>query len=331
MRAPRFWESGRGSLAGPLLAPAAAVWTAVTRRRLARGTWAAAERPVICVGNLTVGGTGKTPAVIAIVERLAARRLAVAVVTRGYGGRLVGPVRVEPGRHGADEVGDEALLMAGWAPVWVGRDRAAAAHQAVEAGAEVVVLDDGFQNPGLAKDVSVVVVDAEQGFGNGRVVPAGPLREPVADGLARADLVLLVGETPGRLVAEHPALGRLPMMTGRIVPLATGMPWQGLRVLAFAGIGRPEKAFATLRGLGAEVVQTRSFGDHEPYGRTILERLATEARSLGAQLVTTEKDAVRLPDDFRRQVLVLPVRMAIDDWGPFDAAVAPLLPPAEAG
>jgi tetraacyldisaccharide 4'-kinase len=330
MRAPRFWDRGRGRLAGPLLAPAAAVWTAATRRRLARGAWHRIGRPVICVGNLTVGGTGKTPAVLAIGERLGARGLAVAVVTRGYGGRLEGPVRVDPRLHDADAVGDEALLLAASAPVWVGRDRAAAARAAVAEGAGAVVLDDGFQNPGLAKDVAIVVVDAEQGFGNGRVVPAGPLREPVADGVARADLVLVVGEGPDRLRAEHPVLATRPVMSGRIVPLVTGMPWQGLRVLAFAGIGRPEKVFATLRGLGADVVRTRSFGDHEPYGTAILERLAAEARSLGAQLVTTEKDSVRLPDAFRRQVLVLPVRMAIDDWRPFDVAVAPFIAPEEA-
>jgi tetraacyldisaccharide 4'-kinase len=329
MRAPRFWDRGRGGLAGPLLAPAAAVWTAVTRRRLARGAWCRVGRPVICVGNLTAGGTGKTPAVVAIAERLGSQGVAVAVVTRGYGGRLEGPVRVDPRRHDAEAVGDEALLLAASAPVWVGRDRAAAARAAVADGAGTVVLDDGFQNAGLAKDVAIVVVDAEQGFGNGRVVPAGPLREPVADGISRADLVLVVGEAPERLLAKHPVLATRPVMSGRIVPLATGMPWQGLRVLAFAGIGRPEKAFATLQGLGAKVVRTRSFGDHEPYGAAILERLAAEARSLGAQLVTTEKDAVRLPEGFRRQVLVLPVRMAIEDWAPFDAAVAPILAPAE--
>jgi tetraacyldisaccharide 4'-kinase len=324
MRAPRFWDRGRGRLGGALLAPAEAVWTAATRWRIARGAWERVERPVICVGNLTVGGSGKTPAVIAMAERLTRHGLPVVIVTRGYGGRLAGPVRVEPGRHSAADVGDEALLLAGCAPVWVGRDRAEAARCAVEEGAGVVLLDDGFQNPGLAKDLSVVVVDAEQGFGNGRVVPAGPLREPVADGVARADLVLLVGDEPEQMLIEHPVLWQRPVMTGRIVPLATGMPWQGLRVLAFAGIGRPEKAFATLRALGADVVRTRSFGDHEPYGRAILERLAAEARSLGAQLVTTEKDAVRLPATFRRQVLVLPVRMEIDDWTPFDVEVARL-------
>ena len=186
-------------------------------------------------------------------------------------------------------------------------------------------MDDGFQNPGLAKDLAIVVVDAGFGFGNGRVMPAGPLREPVADGLARADLVLAIG-TPGRArplprrLAGGRARCRWP--EARLAPLATGMDWAGLRALAFAGIGRPEKFFATLRAVGAEVVAARSFGDHEPFAPRILARLAAEARGLGAQLVTTEKDAARLPAAFRPRVLVLPVRLELADPAPLDAALA---------
>lgn len=329
-RAPGFWERGRGGLAAPVLSPLSAIWTAVTRRRLARGQAGRVGVPVICVGNLTIGGTGKTPAVLAIAERLQGRGIAVAVVSRGYGGTLAGPLRVEPGQHESGEVGDEPLLLAASVPVWIGRDRAAAARAAAGDGAEIVVLDDGFQNPSVAKDLSILVVDAVAGFGNGRVIPAGPLREPVADGIARADLLLAVGN-PAPLFAEWPNLAGLPCLEGRIEPLATGMPWAGLRVLAFAGIGRPEKFFATLKGLGAELLRTRAFGDHEPYSGPILERLETEARGLGAQLVTTEKDAVRLPDAFRRKVLVLPVRMEIRDWAEFDVALAPLLPERNGG
>jgi tetraacyldisaccharide 4'-kinase len=324
VRAPAFWS--RGGVLPALLAPAAGLWTAVTRSRLRRGVWARVGVPVICVGNLTVGGTGKTPAVIAVVERLASRGVAVAAVSRGYGGRLEGPVRVDAARHGAGDVGDEPLLLAAFAAVWVGRDRAAAARAAAAEGAEVVVLDDGFQNPGLAKDLSVVVVDAAQGFGNGRVVPAGPLREPVADGLARADLVLALGEAGAvqRFIQQWQTVAAVPVMTGRVVPLATGMPWAGLRVVAFAGIGRPEKLFDTLRGLGAEVVASHGFADHAAYSDRVLARLEREAAGLGAQLVTTEKDAVRLPAGFRRRVLVLPVRLEVDDWAPFDERVAAL-------
>ena len=195
MQAPRFWSNppDRPGLAARHLAPLAWVWAAVTRRRLARPPAARLAAPVVCVGNVTAGGAGKTPVVIALAQRLAAQGVAVHVVSRGHGGSLAGPVRVDPLRHSAAEVGDEPLLLAAFAPVWVARDRAAAGRAAEAAGAEVILMDDGLQNPDLAQDLALVVVDAGFGFGNGRVMPAGPLREPVADGLARADLVLALG------------------------------------------------------------------------------------------------------------------------------------------
>jgi tetraacyldisaccharide 4'-kinase len=310
-----------------VLAPLAALWTAVTRARLRRP----GERvgvQVICVGNLTVGGAGKTPTVIALAQRLVARGVAPHVISRGYKGSLSGPVRVDERRHSAAEVGDEPLLIAPFAPVWVARDRLAAARAAVEAGAEVILMDDGLQNPGLVKDCSIVVVDAGFGFGNGRVMPAGPLREPVADGLARADLVLAIGsaEECGRLMAEWPELVGPHLVNGRLEPLLTGMRWLGLRALAFAGIGRPEKFFATLRGLGADVVAAHAFPDHAAYPPMLLWRLTAEAKARGAQLVTTEKDAVRMPPAMRRQVLALPVRLQVDDWSPIDSALERLVP-----
>ena len=328
MRAPRFWGNppARPGLGARLLAPLAAIWTWETRRRLARSTGARVGVPVICVGNITAGGSGKTPTVIALLMRLGERGIAAQVVTRGHGGSLGGeePVRVDERRHRADEVGDEPLLLAAFAPVWVGRDRAAAARAAETAGAQAIVMDDGLQNPDLARDLAIVVVDAAFGFGNGRVMPAGPLREPVSDGLSRAGLVLVIGpeEERARFRADWPAVERLPVVEARLEPLATGMDWAGLRTLAFAGIGRPEKFFASLRGAGADVVATRSFDDHEPFAPRLLARLDAEARALGAQLVTTEKDAARLPAAFRSRVLVLPVRLAFDDPAPLDAALA---------
>lgn len=327
MRAPAFW--GRPpqapGLVARLLAPLAFAWTLAARRRQRR-PGARVGAPVICVGNLTIGGAGKTPTVAALLARLAERGVAAHVVSRGHGGALTGPLRVDPRRHVAAEVGDEPLLLAALAPVWIGRDRAAAARTAVAAGAPAILLDDGFQNPGLAKDLAVVVVDAGFGFGNGRVIPAGPLREPVAEGLARADLALAIGppEARARLCAAWPALAALPLAEGELRPLPTGMAWAGLRALAFAGIARPEKFFATLRGLGAEVVAARSFDDHAAYAPRLLARLEAEARALGAQLVTTEKDAVRLPPAFRARVLVVPVRLELDAPEALDEALARL-------
>jgi tetraacyldisaccharide 4'-kinase len=232
------------------------------------------------------------------------------VVTRGHGGREAGPLQVDERRHSAADVGDEALLLSAHAPTGVARARAAGAQAAVAAGAGVIVLDDGFQNPGLEKDLSIVVIDTGVGFGNGRIIPAGPLREPVAAGLARADLVLGIGAEA--VPADARAAGR-PVLRGQLTPLQTGMDWRGLRVLAFAGIGRPGKFFATLRSLGAEVVQTVPLADHAALPPRLMARLIAEAKLRNAQLVTTEKDAVRLSAGDKRAVLTLPVRLEIRD------------------
>lgn len=322
MRALSWWY-GQGGLVPTLLAPLGATYAGLTARRLARGQPLRAGVPVICVGNLDAGGTGKTPTVTALAERLAGRGMAVHVVSRGYGGRLIGPVRVLPS-HGPGEVGDEPLLLSAFAPAWVARDRAAGVRAAVADGAEAVILDDGFQNPSVAKDLSLVVVDAARGWGNGRAIPAGPLRETVTAGLRRADFVLSIGDGAAQeafLARWGSALGGLPHLRGELRPLPTGMPWAGLRAFAFAGIGQPGKFFATLRGLGAEVVGTVALGDHQPLGPALLQRLEADARRLGAQLVTTEKDAVRLPAAVRPRVLVLPVRLHLEDWGPLDAGL----------
>lgn len=317
MRAPEFWSGHdmTARLAVAVLSPIGWAYGASVRWKAMNAHPFRPNAKVVCVGNLTAGGSGKTPIAIAIARMLIERGLRVMFLTRGYGGRVKGPVFVDLARDCAADMGDEALLLAAAAPVIVSRDRAAGAKLADAEHADVIVMDDGHQNFSIAKDLSLVVVDAKSGFGNGRVLPAGPLRESVAQGLVRADAVVLAGD-------GAPDLGGFggPVLRARLVPVDVHK-LDGKQVVAFAGIGRPEKFFETLRGLGAKLADSRAFADHHVYTAAEIARLKRKAQAEGALLLTTEKDYVRLTPAEREGISFLPVRAGFDDM----AAISALL------
>jgi tetraacyldisaccharide 4'-kinase len=324
MRAPDFWEKD-GRLLPALLAPLAAGYAAAGRLRRAMIQPWKAPVPVICVGALTVGGAGKTPVALALGRHLGSQGRRVHFLTRGYGGREAGPLRVDPARHGARDVGDEALLLAHTAPCWVARDRPAGARAAATAGAQVIVMDDGFQNPSLAKNLALLVIDGGHGLGNGWVLPAGPLREPAGGALARADAVILIGEDRSGL---HPILSSRPVLGARLLPGPEAQALAGRKLLAFAGLGRPEKFFASLRAIGADLAATVVFPDHHPYSAEEVERLCDQADRLHARPVTTAKDAVRLPPALRDRVQVATVHIEWADSAALDRLLASKTHPA---
>ncbi len=322
--APAFWARPPG-LISELLLPAGAAWSIAGRLRHAFSRPYCPPVPLVCVGNLVAGGAGKTPVALSVAAYLVSAGIAVHIVTRGYGGRLGGPVRVDPVLHDAAAVGDEALLLAARAPSWVARDRADGVRVAVAAGARLVLLDDGFQNPAIAKTLSLLVVDGEYGFGNGRVIPAGPLRENLAHGLARANaVVLLEAETEPARPETLGIGGTLPVLRAALQPLA-GERFAGERLLAFAGIGGPEKFFAGLRALGAELVGTRSFPDHHPFRAEELDQLFHAAERARARLITTAKDIVRVPPPVRATIEVLQVEIRWADPAALVEVLAPVV------
>lgn len=309
MRTPEFWYRPAGTIAR-VLAPLGRLYGLAVRSRLRRGTPARVSVPVIRVGNLTAGGAGKTPVVLALVAELAARGRRPWILTRGHGGAEVGPHVVDPERDDAARVGDEAWAAAALGRrVVVARDRARGARLAAERGADVIVMDDGHQNPALAVDLSIVVVDGAVGWGNERLIPAGPLREPVERGLARADAVIVIGEDRAGVASR---VGSTPVFRARLEFDEDARDLRGRRVLAFAGIGRPEKFFRTVRDTGAEVVAGRAFADHHRFTAVEVERLLAEARDLDALPVCTSKDWARLSPGARERVRVIGVGLSWD-------------------
>ena len=312
MREPGFWH-GPASLNSHLLKPLAALYGAVAAKRL-RHKGLNAGIPVLCVGNYNVGGTGKTPTVLALAKLLRELGETPVVLSRGYGGELRGPVRVDPVRHAASDVGDEPLMLAGTMPVVVSRKRAEGVPLARAHGATVILMDDGFQNPSIVKDASLIVIDSERGLGNGKVFPAGPLRAPLQPQLARTDALIIVGNgsAAASVAAEIAAQGK-PVLSAHLKPdEAQVAQLRGKRVLAFAGIGDPTRFFNTLRASGIEVAGQRAFADHHAYSQAEIESLIAEAKRETLTLVTTEKDLARLRD-WSQQIVPFPVTLEFDD------------------
>jgi len=294
MREPAFWHRP-SSLLSLLLMPLAALYGAIAGRRLQREGFTAGI-PVLCVGNYHVGGAGKTPTVLVLIKLLRDLGETPVVLSRGYGGRLRGPIKVDPVRHAAADVGDEPLMLADTVAVVVARDRIGGVALARSQGATVIVMDDGFQNPAIAKDASLIVIDSDRGLGNGRVFPAGPLRAPLLPQLERTDaLVVIGGGTAAAAVAAQIAARGKPVLSAHLRPTdASVEALRGKRVLAFAGIGDPARFFRTLRASGIDVVRERAFDDHHPFSQGEIEALVSEAGRDGLALVTTEKDLARL-------------------------------------
>ncbi len=313
MHEPAFWYRPP-SLTSRLLMPFGAVYGAVAARRLAHKGLDAGI-PVLCVGNYHVGGAGKTPAVLALVNLLRDAGEAPIVLSRGYGGKLRGPIMVDPERHAAGDVGDEPRMMAQAVAVVVARDRADGVALARSQGASVIVMDDGFQNPAIAKDASLIVIDGDRGLGNACVFPAGPLRAPLPPQLARTDALIVVGDGSAAdpVAAAIAAQGGLVLRAHLVPSEGSVAALRGKRVLAFAGIGDPGRFFRTLRAGGIDVVAEKAFADHHPFSDREIEALVAAAKRDGLALVTTEKDFARLGSNRAPDVVPFAVTLRFDD------------------
>ena len=321
MREPKFWRAP-SSWKSHLLRPLGALYGAIAAQRLQRKGFDAGV-PVFCVGNYHVGGAGKTPAVLALAKILRELGEVPVVLSRGYGGRLRGPVMVDPARHSAADVGDEPLMMAPQVPVTVSRDRINGVALARSQRASVLMMDDGFQNPSIAKDASLIVIDGERGLGNGLVFPAGPLRAPLLPQLARTDALIVVGDGgASRAVADEIAAQQGLVLPAHLKPDAEPVErLKGRRVFAFAGIGDPRRFFRTLQTAGIEVARERAFADHHPFSESEIEALIAEAGRDGLTLVTTEKDFARLRGggempDYLREIVPFKVTLEFAEAAP---------------
>lgn len=324
MREPHFWHvtdlQSRASapLTRAVLWPISKLYAHFGARRIAKTNPHKASIPVICIGNLTVGGSGKTPVVMRVREYLTQKGLRASSLSRGYKGELKGPLKVDFAKHTAREVGDEPLMLACSGEAWIGADRVAASKAMVADGVQIIIMDDGHQNPTLHKDLSIIVVDGGNPIGNGKVFPSGPLREPVETGLARADSLLIIGGGEKQFTSPR---ADLPLHRAQITPRAPAPPGP---LIAFAGIGRPTKFFDTLTQAGADLVETVPFPDHHAFSQSDLNLLTTLSKERGAKLITTEKDYVRLAPDQRDGILAFPITLTLSDEM-LDQMLAPVM------
>ncbi|MBP1532184.1 MAG: tetraacyldisaccharide 4'-kinase [Alphaproteobacteria bacterium] len=303
MKTPKYWQSN--SLISKILYPLGYIYGKLTQLRLRLKTPQKVEAKVICVGNITAGGTGKTPVSISIARLLETEMYHPFFVTRGYGGKLQN-IMVNNKKHSAKEVGDEPLLLSKQAPVIVNANRYEGAKLAEKEGADVIIMDDGFQNPGLHKDISFLVFDGHYGIGNGKIIPAGPLRETFEDGVKRADALIIMGKDKHNLAQRS----KLPVFFGHTEPAQTTM--NSNNILAFAGIGHPQKFYHTLSSQGYNVVETIDFPDHHFYSKADLENIMAKAKKLNADIYTTSKDFVKIPPQFHKDINVLEIAVVWD-------------------
>ena len=304
MKTPKYWQSN--SLISKLLQPVGWIYGALTQLRLKIYQTPKASVPVVCVGNITAGGTGKTPVAISLAKILETEMFHPFFVTRGYGGKLQNVV-VNLKKHSAQEVGDEPLLLAKQAPVVVNANRYEGAKLAIKEGADIIIMDDGFQNPSLHKDLSFLVFDGNYGIGNGKIIPAGPLRETLSDGIKRADALIILGSDKHHLAERT----KLPVFFAHTEPMQTTISHQ--RIVAFAGIGHPQKFYHTLSMQGFEVVKTIDFPDHHFYGKDELENIIKIAQQLNAEIYTTGKDFVKIPLSMHKYINVLEIAVVWDE------------------
>ncbi|MCF6292225.1 MAG: tetraacyldisaccharide 4'-kinase [Robiginitomaculum sp.] len=323
MKAPAFWNEKHGHAAAPLtralLTPVSWIYSTIAKNRYEKIQPTKLSVPVICVGNISLGGSGKTPLAMAIAKALLAQGKNPAFISRGHGGSIKQPTKVDPTIHNYTQVGDEPLLLSEIAPVFIGRDRLQAAQLAIDNGACCLIMDDGFQNPSLHKDLAIITIDTGVGHGNGRVFPAGPLRETVQNAVTRADAIVLIGGE------KQPDLGGYNGLVFRSHLQAPDKAPDG-KLIAFAGIGRPEKFFSSLRDAGAGLEQEIAFADHQPYTDKHVADLFAWATSSGAKLITTAKDLMRWPEDLRNELLIWPVELVFDPANDIISLLQKVLP-----